>query len=482
MAKISLGDKKMPTYGEVIEEILRPLQSPMLIEDLAEMVLKARPSQAKNPRQAVLNKIREEDGRTLLLLDDQYLLPLELAWRGVRFRVPLAREVVDKGWLDIEQIVRDYLPWGFKMDHLLLVDAAEEPIEYRSKTVNRIEHSILGDTQVSEWQIDLGAWLRGKKVFHKDHLLFTILDRKSGIFSLDFEPAKALRYDLIKEQDQRLVSCLFEMLEASRDESLSAYRAVPKAYRSAGSGGYPGNHWVTALEVDKRMRFDGWIIYYLDSRISMLDEMLFGLTGKAKPATVIQKLDRKQTEQVYRFKAELKDKPRIWRMIEIQGKQSLYKFDRALRSAFQHDTSDHLGGFWKLVLRGAVKQKAHYREVDLGHVDPLGGGDAAKVKVAEIKMEVGDRLKYVYDFGDWIEHLLTLESIDPPQSAIKYPREISRNKPRYEYCQICKTKDIQSVAKWICITCSNEQHEAILLCEGCYKKHDEEHYLDELIY
>jgi len=481
MAKISLSNEKLPNYRQVLEEILGPLKGPMKLEELIDRLQLVRPSRAKNPRQAVLNKIREEEGHTLILLENEYVLPLELAWQGVRFRVPLDKEVIDKGWLDIEGILRDYLPWGFKMERLLLVDAAQEPLEYRSKAIKRVERSILGDTEVSEWQIYLGPWLRQQKAFRKDHLQFTVMDRKSGIFGLELEPFKALRPDLIKEQDQQLISSLYEMLEASRDGSLYVNKAVPKAYLSAGSGGYPGNHWVTALEADGRMRFDGWRISYLDSRLSMLDEMIFSMAGKKKPNTVIQKPDRKQGEQVYRFKAELKYRPRIWRMIEIQGNQSLYKFDRVLRSAFQHDTSDHLSGFWKLVPRGQGKT-TRYREVELGDANPLDGGEAAKVKLAEIKIEVGDKLKYVYDFGDWIEHILTVEAIEPPQSAIKYPREISHNKPRYEYCVVCKTKGIQSVAKWICITCSNENQEACILCEECYQQHDEDHYLDELIY
>jgi hypothetical protein len=417
----------------------------------------------------------------LILLDNQYLLPLELAWQGVRFRFPLSREVVDKGWLDIEEILRDYLPWGFKMEQLLFVDASQKPIEYRSKSVNHVEHSIFGESEVTEWQIDLGPWLRRQKAYHKDHLIFTVLDRKSGTFGLELELARELRPDLIKELDQRLISLLFKMLEASRAETIYSHKAVPKAYRSAGFGGYPGNHWVIAMEADGRMKFDGWCIRYLDSGFSMIEEMFYERTGQKKPSTVIQKYDRKQGESVYRFKAALKNRPRIWRIIEIQGKQSLYDLDQAMRSAFQHDFSDHLGGFWKLAPRGEG-QVTRYREVDLGDVYPDGEGDGAGVKIAEVKLEMGDKIKYVYDFGDWIEHILTLESIDPPKSTIEYPREISRNKPRHKYCGVCKKKGIQSAAKWICITCSNEKHEEFILCEGCYKKHNENHYLDELIY
>jgi hypothetical protein len=45
----------------------------------------------------------------------------------------------------------------------------------------------------------------------------------------------------------------------------------------------------------------------------------------------------------------------------------------------------------------------------LGNVDPLGEGSGAQIRIAGLGLQIGDRLKYVYDFGDWIEHKITLE-------------------------------------------------------------------------
>ena len=113
-------------------------------------------------------------------------------------------------------------------------------------------------------------------------------------------------------------------------------------------------------------------------------------------------------EQVYQFRAALKYREDIWRRIEIQGNQTLAEFDYVLRSQFGHDRSDHLCGFWKLVRRG---QTQRYRQIDLGNVDPLGEGSGAQIRIAGLGLQIGDRLKYVYDFGDWIEHEITLEKV-----------------------------------------------------------------------
>ena len=60
-------------------------------------------------------------------------------------------------------------------------------------------------------------------------------------------------------------------------------------------------------------------------------------------------------------------------------------------------------------------------------VDPFGEGEDQYI--AELELQPGDELKYVYDFGDWIEHRLILEEILEPQAKAIYPRIVAQNKP-----------------------------------------------------
>ena len=62
-----------------------------------------------------------------------------------------------------------------------------------------------------------------------------------------------------------------------------------------------------------------------------------------------KKILPKHRKEVYCFKAFFRYRPNLWRRIEIQGKQTLAVFDSILRDAFQHDTGDHLSGFWKRI-------------------------------------------------------------------------------------------------------------------------------------
>jgi hypothetical protein len=252
--------------------------------------------------------------------------------------------------------------------------------------------------------------------------------------------------------------------------------AVPTAYlRLSDPRGYPGDHWIDVLEKDPRMKFSGFgDITYVENR-SVFESFL----EKGEPAVAEQKFTRQQGAQVYSFKAVLRYRSGIWRRIEIQGEQTLAHFDDILRDAFGHDRMDHLGGFWRLIRRGRGRR---FREVDLGDVNPLGEGSGADLRIAGLNFQVGDRLKYVYDFGDWIEHEITLEAIESPQTGAQYPRVSDQNKPRYSYCEHCKAAGRRTVATYICIWCSEEEQQDVLVCEDCLDKYHEDHYADEMVY
>jgi hypothetical protein len=179
------------------------------------------------------------------------------------------------------------------------------------------------------------------------------------------------------------------------------------------------------------------------------------------------------------LKAVLAQRRGLWRTVEIQGKHKLADLDAILRAAFEHDPSDHLGGFWKRIRRGQGKR---FRDVDLGTVDPLGEGEGAGVRIAGLGLEPGGQLTYVYDFGDWIEHRLSLEAIVEPEAEAGYPRVVARNRPKYQPCGSCLARGQMVTATWICFKCSDEQEKEVLVCEGCLERDHDEHWAGELLY
>ncbi len=121
-------------------------------------------------------------------------------------------------------------------------------------------------------------------------------------------------------------------------------------------------------------------------------------------------------QQVFRFKVRRGRRGRI-KHFELLGNQTLGDFDAILRNAFNLDPFDHLSGFWIAGERGLP-------DLELGTIEPFGGGDAADILIGFLDLEVGDMLKYVYDFGDWIEYTITLEAITDREEGVEYPRVI----------------------------------------------------------
>jgi hypothetical protein len=177
-------------------------------------------------------------------------------------------------------------------------------------------------------------------------------------------------------------------------------------------------------------------------------------------------------EKVYVFKIALKHQKRIWRRIEIKGNQTLADFDHIIRIEFDHDAWDHLSEFYI----------GNWSQGGFGEINPDGGGSGAEIRINQLRLTKGAKLGHVYDFGDEIQHIITLENIIEIEDGTKYPCLISQNKPKYRYCEKCKNEGCQTIATWICIECSEEKEVAVNLCDDCIEKEHEDHYMDEILY
>jgi hypothetical protein len=465
------------TLREAVGEIGAQLDGPIAVDEFVQRVLAIWPSRTKKPGASIRNHLRwKEVGKTLVFLDRQTIVPLRVAMKGVRFRIPLSRQEVKRGVLIIDPAFCTFLRREIPHQDARLLDASGRPLPTLVVTLKQKVETILEPFTREIPAFDLGDWFRAQRVQRNDSLLITIEDWQAGCFRLDHEPTRRRRRQEIERRNEELADIIFEMLEASRYEYVFGDAAVTTAYaRMSDPRGYPGDHWAEVVARDPRMTWDGFAIHYSDYR-SPFERLLFGEEEKPFPE---KPLSPAQAQKVYRFKAAFKHRPGLWRRIEIQGGQTLAEFDCILREAFQHDPSDHLSGFWKRTRRGRGKR---FREVDLGDINPFGEGSGADLRVAGLGLSPGDQLKYVYDFGDWVEHLITLEEIVEPEEGAEYPRIIARNRPRRRYCVECKAEGRKTVATWICIDCSNAQQREVLLCEECLETRHEDHYADELVY
>lgn len=472
---------KPPNYTEVIRNILSSVNDPIAIKDLTDRVLLMRPSNAKNPRLAAIAKIHEEQGRQLVYMDLEHVFPMRLAFQNARYRIRLTRENIDQSALSIYDCFHNYLPSNFKEEDISLVDSQGNSIPCKAiKPPHSITFSTENNEEYQQPAIVLNEWFHSQKMSIKDHILVTVKDWEKGIFQIERERFEEQHLDLLAEQNRYFADEMYKMLESEKHENVHVHVVLPTVYaRMQDKGGYPPDHWMVIVNNDPRMITDGWSIRYPDSGFTLLDRLFADATGQSLIAKG-HKSSKEEAKHIYRFRALLKHKPSIWREIEIQGRQTLEDLDQILRIAFNHDTFDHLSGFWKKVIRTGSSKK-RFREVDIGTVNPFESADGSDTEVATLKLAVGDQIKYVYDFGDWIEHTLELLAINDAEKNISYPREIARNKPKLEYCTECRKEQKETIATWDCYTCSNKEQRDILLCEKCLNQH-EEHYVDKIIY
>ena len=92
----------------------------------------------------------------------------------------------------------------------------------------------------------------------------------------------------------------------------------------------------------------------------------------------------------------------VWRRVEIAGQKTLHDLAEAILDAFEFD-HDHLYAFY---LSGKVGDRG------TEYVHPWADGRKAdKVRLGELAFRVGQKLLYLYDFGDQWPFQIRLERV-----------------------------------------------------------------------
>lgn len=483
------------TRDEAIQTVAAELDGPTSFDEIAERVLQLWPSKARNPKTGIRDALRFYNlnyGLAPLDPKRKVFVPLRIGLRNMRFRMIVSEEEASRGILFFDESVKVFLPYHLRLnleegDQIELRDQSGTSLPVKPRLITFTVETAIGPQKTDQFGYELTDWFLAHNVQADDSVICTIVDWITPILQLEHEPVSERNDDAIQVRNEELTNILFDMLEDSRDERIQVRQAVLDAHlRLSDPRGYPGDPWPIAVDADERMRWDFYEIKYADGSPDFFDLLMGGMFSPEEgfsndPEYNAPELTPEEANAIYVFKAALKHRKSLWRRIEIQGGQTLADFNSILVDAFDHDW-DHMGGFWKRVRRGKSRR---FREVDLGSVDPMGGGDGAHVTLAKLELSLADEIKYVFDFGDWYEHILTLEDVIPANEAgtdIEYPRIVAQNRPRYRYCGQCKEEERKTVAIEICIDCSNQEQRDVLVCAECSEKYHEEHYIDEILY
>jgi hypothetical protein len=128
------------------------------------------------------------------------------------------------------------------------------------------------------------------------------------------------------------------------------------------------------------------------------------------------------------FHASLDGFPRVSRDVAVRSNQTLINLHNVLQRAFNWD-DDHLYSFW---LDGEFWGSAESEYTRPFELEP--GQKTARVKLADLGLQPGDTIAYVFDFGDNWQVLLTVLASAPADKG-RYPRVVASHcdaPPQYE--------------------------------------------------
>lgn len=129
----------------------------------------------------------------------------------------------------------------------------------------------------------------------------------------------------------------------------------------------------------------------------------------------------------------------IWRKIEILESHSLYQFANAITESFDF-YFDHPFGFYSNIKGHYFESKVQYDLfTDLDDIEPTGAKSVKKTKIRNAFNKTGDKMLFLFDYGDDWHFLIELLEIKKPNPKKKYPLTIDSSSKLLE--QYPKTDD-----------------------------------------
>ena len=135
--------------------------------------------------------------------------------------------------------------------------------------------------------------------------------------------------------------------------------------------------------------------------------------------------------KTYILKTNLFHSPRIIRKIEVPENISLYKLAEAIVDAYNFDFDHCFGFFSKIAESGYFDSERKYELftdlIEEGEdLVPTGAGSVKKTKVKAVWQNIGDKMLFLFDYGDNWLFVVELSGFGERDTKKKYPRIIKK--------------------------------------------------------
>ena len=249
---------------------------------------------------------------------------------------------------------------------------------------DRIIDAFTEDTRLSKANIDILKTWKKQRLFREDFFIY------------EAAPYGAIVWDIRGERYYYVYDLYDSLYEMSQKDTLLAMLLLP----------YKG-----------RIIYDGVLGHIgMEFGQNMLDNY------KKEYAALRQKKDvnlslpmQENTTKIYQLKILIKNsKPPIWRRALIEDDMTYSSLHHIIQDLFEWQES-HL---YEFVAEHKTYMDAEFED-DLFDSDSL---DVHKYTISEDLRKVGDKITYVYDFGDNWEHEIKLEAILEKDEDQYYPK------------------------------------------------------------
>lgn len=107
--------------------------------------------------------------------------------------------------------------------------------------------------------------------------------------------------------------------------------------------------------------------------------------------------------KTYIFKINLLHNPKIVREIEIPENTNPYKLAEAIVDAYNFDF-DHCFGFFSKIAESryfdSERKYELFTDLENEGIEPTGAGSVKKTKIREVWHNIGDKMLFLFDYGD----------------------------------------------------------------------------------
>lgn len=133
--------------------------------------------------------------------------------------------------------------------------------------------------------------------------------------------------------------------------------------------------------------------------------------------------------KTYIFKTNLLRDKKIIREIEVPENINLYKLAEAIIASYDFNF-DHAFGFFSKIAENRYfdsdKKYELFTDLKDEGIEPTGAESVKKTKISDVWKKVGDKMLFLFDYGDNWQFVVELIRFGAAEPKTKYPRVIKK--------------------------------------------------------